>query len=227
MIDILKHLDEVKKFIQTDIVDIAAYHARRKVGSGHFSTPRQVFCFVDHLGNLANGGKSTERAIKFITEYFPKCYKEYAELIYVMWRHGTVHEFSPATYRAPVNAGVKQVEIRWLSTIHNRRAEKKHHLHVYCMDNVNDAAYLIINQCQLSADLMAATNLFINNITNNPILKLQCDKRYKRLIEVRDYYEAGKSIAYKVKTQINAAWSKRGGLIDRKGNIVQPHPNIQ
>ena len=68
---------EIRASILKDVIDVAVYHARRQrvKDGGHFSIPRLVFCYVDHLGHIAYGGNSTARTVRFIKEFFPERYR--------------------------------------------------------------------------------------------------------------------------------------------------------
>lgn len=104
--DVLGYLQQVRLCAESDVVNVARYHARNhKTNHGHFSTPRQVFCYVDHLGFIAFGGQSTPRSVRFIREYFPAQYGRFAALLHAMWRHGTVHQLKPYSYKAPLADG--------------------------------------------------------------------------------------------------------------------------
>lgn len=226
-IDAIQYLeDEIRKSIITDIVDVAAYHGRRQqLESGHHSTPRQVFCYVDHLGYIAYGHTShTKRAVKFIKEFFPSQYEAFAQLIFVMWRHGTVHQFKPFSYRAPLgdNSG-RQVAVRWLSTNHNRKLERNLHLLVFPMEDTLDTVFLVVNSCQLADDLLSAVDNFIAHLRATPRQKEECEKRIESLTEIQDSKPMGPII----KSQIHDAWDKQGGLLNKNGMVVETHPEAQ
>lgn len=224
--DAIKYLEtEVRPSVLTDVVAVAAYHGRRqKLGAGHFSTPRQVFCYIDHLGYIAYGGASTGRAVRFIKEFFPVSYREMAELVYVMWRHGTVHELKPVSYRAPLR-GVpcRKVEVRWLSTNHNRERERRRHMLVFPMEGKPDTVYLVMNSCQLADDLLDAVDQFVERLKADSPREKRCAERIKSLAQVREYTQAGKSMAPTIKQQIRDAWAKQGGLLDKSGKVVRAH----
>ncbi len=142
--DLIKYLqNDIKKSLKIDILDVAKFHSRRKEkGGGHHSVSRDVFCYVDHLGYIRYGGNSTERAVKFIREYFPANYKPYTELIHAMWRHGTVHNVKPYACKANLPNTSTDIEVHWLSTNHNRKVERNQHLMFYEMEDEPNKAYL-------------------------------------------------------------------------------------
>ena len=142
-VDPIDYLDnEIRISIENDIRDVALYHARRRKikKAGHFGIPRNVFCFVDHLGSLAYGASSTENAVKFIREFFPVRYHNFAALLYAMWRHGTVHEYKPKSFCASC-AGA-DITVRWLSTNHNRKKERAQNMLPFPMEGKSGTVYL-------------------------------------------------------------------------------------
>jgi hypothetical protein len=84
---------------------------------GVFGVPRLVLAYVDYLGTLYHGydgsvdtrtGRrifsKTKYAKTFLVEVFGvvhKDYKRYGELLYDIYRHGTVHLYEPLTLRNP------------------------------------------------------------------------------------------------------------------------------
>ena len=55
--DILRYLEaHLRPLVDTELVKLAEHFHRQINGRGHFSIPREVFCYVDHLGELAVGG---------------------------------------------------------------------------------------------------------------------------------------------------------------------------
>lgn len=95
--------------INTDIYPIIQPN---RPGGGYFGVPRMVFCYIDTLGLLFagwNGKKdksrnkkidfaTTKKAKDFIREVFAQIdelYRINGDLLYDMYRHGTVHIYSP------------------------------------------------------------------------------------------------------------------------------------
>lgn len=222
-----KYLEnKIRTSIINDIRDIAHYHSRRRKikSSGHFSIPRSVFCYIDHLGYIAFGdNSSTSRSIKFIKKFFPSNYHTFSELIYSMWRHGTVHQYKTISYCAsyPNNTTTK-INVKWLSSIHNRRKERNQNLLPFPMQGKKDTVYIVINTCQLVDDLIAALDKFIEKLRNDNSWESQCLKRIETLNKIQDYTTIKrKSVALEVKNQIKLAWDLRDGLLDNKGNIIK------
>jgi hypothetical protein len=220
--------DEVLASAVGDVVEVARYHARHHCrDNGHFSTPRQVFCYADHLGYLTFGGSdSTARSVKFIKRFFPPTYKPFAELLVAMWRHGTVHQIKPYSYRAPLADGdAVEVVVRWLSTNHNRKRERAQHLLVFPMERKTGTVYLVMNSCQLADDLVTAINGLIDALRSGEVDFSTCASRVSALDEPRSYRDAGKSMADSVMRQIRRAWEQQGGMLDASGAVITRHPD--
>src|SRR5437867_13206889 len=93
----------LRESIVNEVKDMADFHARpeKTKESGFYSIPRSVFSYTDYLGYLAFGTRdTTKRGVDFIKKYLPAACHDYAELVYSMWRHGTVHEIKPKSLYA-------------------------------------------------------------------------------------------------------------------------------
>jgi hypothetical protein len=226
--DIVGYLEQVRLSAESDVVKVARYHARdHKADRGHFSTPRQVFCYVDHLGFIAYGGDSTPRSVRFIREYFPTRYQQFPELLYAMWRHGTVHQLKPYSYKAPLADDTgRAVEVRWLSTNHNRKIERAQHMLLFPVPDASDAVYLVVNGCQLADDLLLAIDAFANRVRSGDVDVQSCGRRIASVGTVREYTEVGRSVAVAVRDQIRLAWQVQGGRLDNKLCVVEAHPEV-
>ncbi len=224
--DTFKYLEnEIRKSIKNDIRDVAKYHSRRRKinAAGHFSIPRSVFCYIDHLGYIAFGNNSsTNRSIKFIKEFFPKNYHQFSELIYSMWRHGTVHQYKAISYYATYpNNTPDKINVKWMSTIHNRKKERKLNLCFIPMQGEKNTVYIVINNCQLVDDLLTALDKFVEKLRNNNSWESQCLKRIQSINEVQNLSTIkGNIVAQAVKEQIMLAWNLKDGLLDNNGNII-------
>lgn len=217
---------KIKNSIINDIRDVAHYHSRvrNKKSAGHFSVPRSIFSFIDHLGYIAFGDdSSTRRAIKFIKDFFPKKYTDYAELIYAMWRHGVIHQYFPISYKTNLNDGSsKTINVKWVSTIHNRKKERQLNLLAFPMEGNEDSVYIVINNCQFVDDLLIALDNLLEKLRLNKQFENECTNRIKNLLVVEDYKQA-KGISKDVKNQIIKTWNNKDGLLDNKANMVKGH----
>ncbi|MDO8987618.1 MAG: hypothetical protein Q7V14_05285 [Coriobacteriia bacterium] len=217
---------EVREHVVADIVSVAQYHARRHANNhGHFSTPRQVFCLVDHLGYLAYGETSSISAARFIREHFPERYGPLAELVHAMWRHGTVHQFRPYGYVDSSQDDASR-QVWWLTTNHNRKAERRQHMLVYPVPHVSNAVYVVVNCCQLADDLLLAVDRLISRIETGDF---DAEPLMARIATVRkpqqvDGIKAGAAAKQILREQIALAWESSGGRLDAKLNVVEQHP---
>lgn len=218
--------NEIRISIINDIRDVAHYHSRRRAtkSAGFFSIPRSVFCYIDHLGYIAYGyNSSTNRSIKFIKEFFPINYHNFSELIYSMWRHGTVHQYKAISYYDLYpNSIPRKITVKWLSSLHNRNTERNQNMLPYRMRGKKDTVYIIINNCQLVDDLITALDNFIEKLQKNTTWQSQCLNRIEDLNKSKDTSTLrGNNIAIAVKDQIEKAWKLRDGLLDSRGNIIK------
>jgi len=196
-----------------DVVDVAVFHARHhKRNTGHTSIPREVFCYADHLGYIAFGDKkSASRTARFVRDFFPLNYERYAELLVAMWRHGTVHQLSPYSYRCPLaDADPREIEVRWLTSNHNRKHERAQHLLTFPMAGEPDAVYIVVNTCQLADDLVTSIHRLAGAMRGGRIPVQDCSRRIEQLRQAVDDSEAGKLMAVTVRDQMRTAWAQQG-----------------
>jgi len=211
---ITKYLStDLKQSLINDVLDVAYYHAHpsRKKEAGFFSVPRDVFCYLDYLGQIAFGNGNTESAEDFIKTYFPKTYRDYAELIYSMWRHGTVHEYKPKTFFAEYpNNTPKRIKVAWRSNNDRSKKARKEHLKFYQMDGKRNTLFLTVNTCQLVEDLMVAIDAFVDALKIDSQLRTECQKRLTEAAKEKDYRsikrKQSKNAVYK---QILQAWKSK------------------
>jgi hypothetical protein len=218
--------NEVRTRAKTEIVGLAeAYSAGTIPGGGHYSIPRDVFCLVDHLGEVSNGvSGSTNRAIAFIRDYFPVEYHAYAELLIAMWRHGTVHSYRPNSVRASIAGSPAPVEVQWLSSNHDRARERGAHLLIYPVEGKPDTVKLVVNTVQLAHDFLGAIGRLIEVVRRDANLKAECDRRLTGLLSARDHTDfSGEKHQEAIRDEVGAAWRSRDGLISPTGNILKQH----
>lgn len=112
---IINYLDnDLRKSIKNDVEPIIQEDNKE---GGYFGVTRLVLCYIDYLGILYNGyhGKKYKKgrnkgrkilsdsvyAINFIKNILGDIhpnYKIHADLLYEMYRHGTVHLYQPKTF---------------------------------------------------------------------------------------------------------------------------------
>lgn len=215
--------NDLKQSIINDIKSVAQYHSRRYKGidAGFFSVPRQVFCYVDYLGFIAFGKNNTKGAEEFIKTFFPPTYRPYSELLYSMWRHGTIHEYGPKSYYFDTpTKPQKRIRIGWLANNNNSKAHRQENLKFYSMRGTNKV-YLVLNICQLVDDLLFALDELMNRMKSDKRYRSQCEQR---LNEKSDFFHyesiSGKERPNIVKKQIESAWGNRSGEINKEGKVI-------
>lgn len=210
----IDYLDKnVRDSIINDVKDIAVYHSRHYRGksAGFFSIPRQVFCYVDYLGCLAFGYESgTKAAIKFIHTYFPEKYQSFAELIYSMWRHGTVHEYEPKCLFAGFPGEREMVvAVSWAASNSNRAKERKKNMTFVREKGSSRHLLLIVNICQLADDLLFSLDNFIKALKKDKKMRTVCENQLNEIGSIREYKTIqNKSIQSAIKDQLELAWQR-------------------
>jgi hypothetical protein len=219
--------DTVRRAVLSDIVEVARYHARRGTNGGWFGVPRQVFCFVDFLGAVSynndplrrESGASTRKAVRFIDEFFPRCYKPFSNLIVAMWRHGTVHNFIPFSYYAM--KGNRKVTVKWTSNNSNAQHNRAVNLGIFDSEYDTNTVCLSVNTCQLADDLLYALDALITRMEKNSSFRRGCLRRLQRSLETRSYKtirlgNAGKNT---IRDQIFRASTSSKGIL--RGDQVE------
>lgn len=215
----IKYFNNIRESIIADVKDVADFHARpdKTKEAGFFSIPRNVFCYVDYLGYIAFGYKDRNRiqntkcAEEFIKIYFPSKYNDYAELIYSMWRHGTVHGYEPTSYfSTDSKRKPKTIKVKWLSNNDSEQGNRDAHLNFYLMEGNRATIYLVVNTCQLVDDLLSALDNLVVAFGKNPKKKRECEKRLNEFGNPSDFNSIQrKDSRNAVGNQIFLAWQKR------------------
>lgn len=108
--EIRRGLNDLRRSAETDIAPIIQ---PRNSEGGYFGVPRSVFSYVDFLGALycGYGGQirngvrqiaTSRKAERFITEVMGEVDQNYrinGEVLYRIYRHGTVHAYRPNALR--------------------------------------------------------------------------------------------------------------------------------
>ena len=229
----IKYLDEnIRISINNDVMEIAAYHARpnKEHEAGFFSIPRNVFCYIDYLGYIAFGYKdnrgklqNTKYAVDFIKKYFPPNYQDFAELIYAMWRHGTVHAYEPKSFFIENPVGKpKKITVRWLSNNSDSPGNRKAHMKFFPMQRKRACLYLVMNICQLVDDLLISLDNLLDDLTKNHNMKNECEKRLNEFgIPLSNITVLGKKRGNDIKDEVLLAWKRREkNKINERGETV-------
>ncbi len=216
----------VRQSIIDDVKAIARHHNDTQVG-GFFSVPRQVFCYIDYLGWIAfgyvdnNGNpKNSKCAEEFIKKYFPRQYRDYAELIYSMWRHGTVHSYEPYSfYRADKNGAPKRIKVLWQSNNDDKPDNRKANMKFFPLKGKMATLRLNINICQLVDDLLESLASLVAELKQDRRRKRECEARISEYGIPCDIVKkvSGRSRQDLIKHQIELAWLNRAEKINLKG----------
>lgn len=172
---VLGHLIDILGSIDTDLILPLKAHEKENRG-GFLSISRQVFCYIDYLGALASDGKnSSENAVDYMEKYLTKANRGYSgksNLMYRIWRHGTVHEYDPKVFKS----SAKQFRLGWGANNSSRRENRKWHLACFCKEKKPNCYHWFINLFELVEDLKKSVTYFIHD--------LEFDQSY--LSKVRD-----------------------------------------
>ena len=233
--DVIKYLeDDLLISIQADIKDVLVFHSKREPGGIH-SIPREVFCYVDFLGSVCYGlwkdknakkkqSATTEHAVKFIKEYFtnadPK-YDNLGELIYTMWRHGTVHEYDP---KVLIHTSQGHL-IGWLANKSPGEHNTACHLKCCKLEGSDDKYVMVLNLFELVKHLQFAIKALIRELKNpsNKILLREVQSNFNeisRAVNVDELFSK-RSIPI-VKAQIEQAVKDQHLIVDRRGEVLNP-----
>lgn len=203
--DIITYLHtQIKESIANDINSILRYHKRYK--TGFHSIPRQIFCYIDFLGALVYGKNSTNNSVRYINKYLglinPR-YKEVSEIIYEMWRHGTVHEYDPKVLIEGKN------RLGWLSGFSSKKKDKRAHLTCY-KKTINNEEYffLNLNMNQFVSDLYNSIDKLVDKLMQDDVLQNRLQKNLDKLNSPK-----------KVKKRLNAQFSN---IISTAYNLDDP-----
>ena len=163
-----EHLADIKGAIERDLVPILSFPR----GAPH-TVIREWACYVDYLGSLLTGpaptqGRFTEYLVRVLSQV-DRNYKERADIILHMFRHGTVHEFDPkvlvnkaggrlgwGVYKTPDRQGMLPLE--------DGREVEVSHLNVTKHLNLDGQLTLWVSTHCLVDDLIKSIQLFASGI---------------------------------------------------------------
>jgi hypothetical protein len=213
---IIAHLIGIVESIEADLMLPLRAHERENRG-GFLSISRQVFCYVDYLGALADSGEnSTKNAVNYMKKYFTRAnpaYKNKCSLIYSMWRHGTVHEYDPKIYASEAIG----FRLRWgannTSLIHNR----KWHLKCLCRDSQPGCYHWFINLFELVDELRKSVMYFATDLEKDEQHLAKVRQNLKKLSTDIDLDKQKPDLLSQAKAVVEAA----AGVIDDRGQVIR------
>jgi hypothetical protein len=159
------YLEMLARTVDLDIMPLL--HVK---GAAPFSIARQVLCYVDHLGALAEGRASTRGmtayAKNFIANYLAQVDASYTgggELLYEMYRHGTVHNF------APQRVAKSGVTYKWYfhDGARKERIGSDQVQHLQPIGRPDGSAHLPVSTACLIEDLKTAITLFARDLQHD------------------------------------------------------------
>ncbi len=175
--DAVKYLDQdIRKAIENDVLDVAKFFSRprRRKQAGYFCVPKLVFTLAEFLGYIAFGGnreKSKGRdGVKFLKEYFG--YSEYPNLIFNMWRHGTVHRFSPDIFEHQIRD--KKIIVGWMANNDRARGNQSANTEAFNFIEHPNTIVININIYKLAKDLLKALDKLIADIKEGKVSASDC-----------------------------------------------------
>jgi hypothetical protein len=219
---ILAHLAAIVESIEADLMLPLRVHEQESRG-GFLSISRQVFCYVDHLGALsANGENSTKNAVAYMERYFARANPTYAgkcNLIYSMWRHGTVHEYEPKVFVSAASG----FRLRWGANRSSKPHNREWHLKCVCGCTEPGCYYLFINLFELVDELKESIAYFAAD------LKLDedyLDKVRRSLRKASAEFDLDKKQKPDLLSEASGVVAAAAGVIDDLGEVVRKFEDV-
>lgn len=202
-----KVINDLGKSVTTDIAPIIQ---PTNPEGGYHGVPRMVLCYIDILGLLFSGwsGKkkkngdkddfaTSPKAKSFIKNVLSKIdnlYQENGDLMYEMYRHGTVHLYAP---KKLVSRKYPKKSVEWLIfkgerehwDYYENRAVKFRHLQIIEWDK--DRYVLPISINVLYSDLIVSIGLYRNMIYDDKSGELL--KKFLSVVDALDLTYDGTS----------------------------------
>lgn len=233
--------DYLRKIVVSDVVEVAHFHAANTDSDycgGCLSVPREVFCIVDFLGAVAynnnpsrnEDGASTRKAVRFIREFFPIEYSEFAELIVAMWRHGTVHALEPRKYTCRANG--RRIEVRWTSNNGPEQHNRDANVRWYTVADDPGTYSIAVNICALADDLLVALDRLVVRMQQDSGFGRACVRRLNRVLRSEDCHRiprVGKTVQRVLAGQVAAVPAASRGILfgDQVRTEGPPNQRIQ
>ena len=166
--DAINILEKIKESIKRDIGPIIEYYHKQyietKIGVGFFAVLRCIFPEIDGLGSYYKGtiNNTAKNATEYIRDYFGRInleYKRKGAFIYQVYRHGLMHQHTPAFLLIDGKKSGWSIGISF-------PLDPRNHLQ-YANRSVN------IDVHQFYEDLLSSIDLFRRDIEagNNELLK--------------------------------------------------------
>lgn len=214
---VLRHLMDILNSIDTDLLLPLRTHEKEGQG-GFLSISRQVFCYIDYLGALSTNGENTSKnAVAYMEKYLVRANSQYAgksDLMYNMWRHGTVHEYDPKIFRSEA----KQFRLRWGANNSSRATNRKWHLACLCRENKPNCCHWFINLFELVEDLKESIRWFIHDLKFDEEYLAKAESNLDRLSQEVDLDKPGKA---NLMSEAEKLVAETSGVIDERNNVIR------
>lgn len=216
---VFSHLVKLLQSIEDDLVLPLEAHDRANRG-GYLSISRQVSCYVDYLGSLAYGGKgrTTSNAVQYMETYFVRANSVYSgkcQLMYDMWRHGTVHEHDAKVYVSPS----REFRLGWMANNSSLGHNRKWHLACFCSESERGTYLWSINLFELVDELKSSVTEFIRDLESDPTALLLARENLQKLAKAVDLDDGAKGAD--LLTEAQAVVESRSGVVDATGSVVR------
>jgi hypothetical protein len=144
-----------------------------------------------------------------------------------MWRHGTVHNFTPFVYYSVT--GKKKVVVEWTSNRSDEQHNRDVNLRTFDRKGCDGLICLSVNTCQLADDLLDAFDNFVGKMERNQSFHNGCIRRLRRSLMRRNCMslkKVGQNKKEEIRKQILLARDSTKGMLDER-NQVQWYSNSQ
>jgi hypothetical protein len=177
-----------------------------------------VFSYIDYLGALAaNGKNSTYNAVAYMEKYFSRVNPAYigrCNLMYAMWRHGTVHEYDPKVSVSHAHS----FSLRWGANNTSVALNRKWHLKCLCRASQPGSYHWFINLFELVDDLRKSVTYFVADLEADQMY-LQMAKQNLNKLSAEVDLDNQQKVA--LLGEAIAVVGDAAGVIDDQGNVIR------
>lgn len=216
LISVEMSLRGYKNYLENNVAPFLNCKNRRS--RGHFVVLTALFAMIDLLASiwknpkgLAENNATPLESVKFIREILGQINSRYAELgalLYLWFRHPTVHQSYPHYY-LKLNRGVS---LTWETSKYplGYKAKTNKHLDIYKVPNTNNLWMLHVDVTQFYKDIAPAIDIMIDMVRKDSSFAENARKAMEiisksvtehDLLERRKNYNINKDIGY-VKSMI-------------------------
>ena len=213
---VLRPLADILNSIDTELLLPLRTHEKEGRG-GFLSISRQVFCYIDYLGALSSDGKNTSgNAVAYMEKYLVRANSAYSgksNLMYSMWRHGTVHEYDPKLFKSDA----KQFRLGWGANNSSRAENRKWHLACFCKGNKPNCYHWFINLFELVGDLKESVRCFISDLEFDEAYLTKTRNNSQKLSRDVDLDKPKRS---NLMSEAQAVVKETAGVVDERNQVI-------